>query len=149
VTLVSWPPRDDNAGVADALRFPDVVPYLYYADATAALSFLVDAFGFTEHSALRDDDGVVWNAQVRVGSGLVMIGPGMSEFWTAAIATPGPATCRIHVLVDDVDAHCERSRAAGATIHTEPVDHGTVRIYLAVDPGHHEWIFARSLDGSY
>jgi uncharacterized glyoxalase superfamily protein PhnB len=137
---------DDNVRVTDPLPFPDVVPYLYYADATAALDFLVEAFGFTEHSALRDDDGIVWNAQLRTGTGLVMIGPGMSEFGTAAIDVPGPATCRIHVLVDDVDAHCARSRAAGATIRDEPMDHGDVRIYLAVDPGHHEWIFTQSVE---
>ena len=140
------PASDDNLGVADELRFPDVVPYLYYADATAALDFLVAAFGFTEHSALRDDDGTVWNAQLRVGRGLVMIGPGMAEFGTAAIEVPGPATCRIHVLVDDVDAHCARSRAAGATIRDDPMDHGGVRIYLAVDPGHHEWIFTQAAE---
>ena len=140
------PASDDNLGVADELRFPDVVPYLYYADATAALDFLVAAFGFTEHSALRDDDGTVWNAQLRVGRGLVMIGPGMADFGTAAIDVPGPATCRIHVLVDDVDAHCARSRAAGATIRDEPMDHGDVRIYLAVDPGHHEWIFTQAAE---
>ena len=81
---------DDNVRVTDPLPFPDVVPYLYYADATAALDFLVAAFGFTEHSALRDDDGTVWNAQLRVGRGLVMIGPGMTEFGTAAIDVPGP-----------------------------------------------------------
>ena len=140
------PAWDDNLGVADELRFPDVVPYLYYADATAALDFLVAAFGFTEHSALRDDDGTVWNAQLRVGRGLVMIGPGMTEFGTAAIEVPGPATCRIHVLVDDVDAHCARSLAAGATIRDDPMDHGGVRIYLAVDPGHHEWIFTQAAE---
>ena len=38
-------------------RFPDVVPYLYYPDATEAVEFLTRAFGFTEHSALRDDQG--------------------------------------------------------------------------------------------
>jgi len=146
VAVARSPAWDDNLGVADELRFPDVVPYLYYADATAALDFLVAAFGFTEHSALRDDDGTVWNAQLRVGRGLVMIGPGMAEFGTAAIEVPGPATCRIHVLVDDVDAHCARSLAAGATIRDDPMDHGGVRIYLAVDPGHHEWIFTQAAE---
>ena len=141
----SWT-KDDNAGVGETLPFPDVVPYLYYTDATAALAFLVDAFGFTEHSALRDDDGVVWNAQLRVGTGLVMIGPGMAEFGTRAIDAPGLAPSRVHVIVDDVDAHHARARAAGATIHTEPSDHGAVRIYLAVDLGNHEWIFAQPLD---
>jgi uncharacterized glyoxalase superfamily protein PhnB len=123
--------------------FPDVVPYLYYPDATEALDFLVRAFGFEEHQATRDEDGVVWTAQLRVGGGLVMIGPGMAEFGTQAISEPGRATCRIHVLVDHLESHCERARAAGAVIHAEPAAHvGGVRIYIAGDCGGQQWIFA-------
>ncbi len=131
--------------MVEPFQFPDVVPYLYYEDATAALEFLVDAFGFAEHSAVRDDAGVVWSAQLRTGSGLVMIGPGMTEFGTKPIDGPGPATSRTHVLTDDVDRHCDRARAAGATIEMEPGEHGPVRIYIASDPGHHQWIFAQPL----
>jgi uncharacterized glyoxalase superfamily protein PhnB len=123
--------------------FPDVVPYLYYPDATEALEFLVRAFGFEEHQATRDEHGVVWTAQLRVGDSLVMIGPGMAEFGTEAISSPERATCRVHVLVDDLDAHFVRARDAGAVIHSEPAAHvGGVRIYIAGDCGDQQWIFA-------
>ena len=50
---------------------------------------------------------------------------------------------QIFCYVDDVDAHHERARAAGATIAAEPKDepHGD-RMYRAVDPEGHRWMFA-------
>jgi uncharacterized glyoxalase superfamily protein PhnB len=140
------PRAGQNRAVDAAFPFPDVVPYLYYRDATVALEFLVAAFDFTVHSEVRGADRSVLNAQLRTGSGLVMIGPAMADFGTAAIEGPGPATSRIHVLVPDVDAHRVRAGSAGATIHTEPMDFDRVRIYIAVDPGHHQWIFAQPID---
>jgi uncharacterized glyoxalase superfamily protein PhnB len=58
---------------------PQVLPYLYYPDARAALEFLVDAFGFAEISAVRDDEGNVWSAQLSTGDSVVLIGPGMES----------------------------------------------------------------------
>jgi uncharacterized glyoxalase superfamily protein PhnB len=43
------------------------MPYLYYPDATEALTFLASAFGFDVASEVRDQDGAVWNAKVRCG----------------------------------------------------------------------------------
>jgi uncharacterized glyoxalase superfamily protein PhnB len=123
-----------------------VLPYLYYPDARAALEFLVDAFGFAEISAVRDDEGNVWSAQLSTGDGVVLIGPGMAEFGTRAIEDRSWATSRTFVYVDDVDGHCERARAAGATIVTEPSDHGPNRIHIAADCGGQQWIFATPLE---
>jgi hypothetical protein len=80
-----------------SFTFPPVVPYLYYPDANEALEFLVRAFGFEEHAVTRDADGVVWNAQLRTGSGLVMIGPGR-RLWRPAV---------------DLRRACRRVRSAG------------------------------------
>jgi uncharacterized glyoxalase superfamily protein PhnB len=49
---------------------PQIIPYLYYEDATKALDFLVDAFGFEVKSAFRDDQGDVLTAQLRTGEGV-------------------------------------------------------------------------------
>jgi len=49
------------------------------------------------------------------------------------------------VEVDDLDAHYERARAAGATIIREPEDPGIGRrIYTAEDPEGHRWMFGQS-----
>jgi uncharacterized glyoxalase superfamily protein PhnB len=46
--------------------------------------------------------------------------------------------------VDDVDAHCERARAAGATILREPTEPGVgFRIYSAEDAEGHRWMFGQ------
>ena len=124
---------------------PQVLPYLYYPDAARALAFLIDAFGFTEIEAVRDDEGNVWTAQLSTGDGVVLMGPELAEFGTRSVADPGWATSRTFVYVDDVDGHYERARAAGAAIITEPVDHGPNRIYVASDCGGQQWIFATPL----
>ena len=48
------------------------------------------------------------------------------------------------MYVDDVDAHCERARAAGAEIVGEPADqpYGDRR-YEAHDPEGQAWFFAQ------
>jgi uncharacterized glyoxalase superfamily protein PhnB len=51
------------------------------------------------------------------------------------------------LFVDNVDEHCARARAAGATVIEEPVvhdygaDHGVDRSYGALDPEGHLWWF--------
>src|SRR5262249_36013242 len=103
---------------------------------------------FEEHSAVRDEHGVVWTAQLRTGSGLVMIGPGMAEFGSRAVDGGDGATCRIHVLVDDLESHYQRAVAEGAVIHTKPMaQFGDERIYIAIDWGGQQWIFAQPLTG--
>jgi len=122
-----------------------VLPYLYYPDATRALAFLVEAFGFTEIEALRDDEGIVWSAQLSTGDGVVLMGPEMAEFGTRSVADPAWATSRTFVYVDDVDGHYDQARAKGAAIITDPADHGPNRIYIAGDCGGQQWIFASPL----
>jgi uncharacterized glyoxalase superfamily protein PhnB len=121
------------------------LPYLYYPDAARALRFLIDAFGFTEIEALRDDKGNVFTAQISTGDGVVLIGPEMAEFGTRSVTDQHWETSRTFVYVDDIEGHCERSRAAGATIITEPGDLGPNRIYLVSDCGGQQWIFATPL----
>jgi uncharacterized glyoxalase superfamily protein PhnB len=50
----------------------------------------------------------------------------------------------LYVYVDDVDAHCELARVAGAVIVEEPADqpYGERR-YRARDPEGHSWYFAQ------
>ena len=122
-----------------------MLPYVYYPDAARALSFLVDAFGFAEIEALRDNEGNVWSAQLSTGDGVVLMGPGMAEFGTRPVADPTWATSRIFVYVDDVDGHYEHAREAGATIIAAPADHDPNRIYVTSDCGGQQWIFATPL----
>ena len=53
--------------------------------------------------------------------------------------------------MDDVDAHCERARAAGARIADPPKtddygeEHGAHRTYRAVDLEGHQWWFMKCI----
>ena len=119
------------------------MPYLYYPDATTALEFLVTAFGFQVASEVRDRHGAVWNAHVRCGDSIVMIGPASEEFGTRAIEDPAWATHRMHVLVPDVDVQFAQACGAGAVVRSEPHEFGDTRICVLTDCGGHQWIFAQ------
>lgn len=121
---------------------PRISPYLLYEDVDAAVDWLTAAFGFTEALRLRGPDGRSNHAELRLGGGLVMLGnPGPGYRSPRRL---GSATQLVHVYVDDVSAHCERARAAGARIVREPADqfYGD-RTYGAEDPEGHQWSFAQ------
>ena len=102
------------------------------------------AFAFRKHAAY-EDDGKVVHAEIAYGSGIFMVGPTREGDPDSAL-TPrqlgGKATGGMYVSVEDLDAHCERARAAGAQITRGPedMDYGS-REYSARDPEGHTWSF--------
>jgi len=122
--------------------YPRITPYLYYQDVAAAVDFMVRAFGFTERLRLPGPGGRIAHAEVALGDGVVMMGnPGSERVNHPQV---GHATQLIYVYVDDVDAHLEDAKRAGATIITGLEDkvYGD-RSYLAEDPEGHQWNFAQ------
>ena len=57
-----------------AWRAPDVIPGLSYEDAPAAIDWLERAFGFERHAVHEGEGGKIVHAELRVGSGMVMLG---------------------------------------------------------------------------
>jgi uncharacterized glyoxalase superfamily protein PhnB len=63
----------------------------------------------------------------------------------------GGNTQNLMLFVDDVDAHCEVARAAGATIAVEPKDYDygeeywADRSYGVIDPEQHLWWFTQRI----
>ena len=121
--------------------YPSVMPYLLYEDSEAALEFLVKAFGFTEKLRMTDDSGRVSHAEVQMSDGVIMFGTPPGDYKNPAKL--GGKTQSVYVYVDDVDAHFERAKQAGAKMVREPEDqfYGD-RSYGAADPEGHEWYFA-------
>ena len=109
---------------------PNVFPFTRYADANAAIEWLSRAFGFKELAVYRDDTGAVQHAEMSLGPGIVMFGEG------------DPSEQGVYVAVDDVDAHYERAKVAGADIVREIEDtpYGS-REYTARDLEGHLWSF--------
>ena len=118
-----------------------ITPYLLYEDGAGAMEFLTTAFGFREVLRSHSPEGRVWHAELAYGDGNIFLGEPGGDYRSPKRL--GTTTVGIHVYVDDVDAHFERARAAGATIKEEPADqeYGDRR-YTAEDPEGHQWFFA-------
>lgn len=120
--------------------YPRVMPYLLYEDSDAALEFLTSAFGFKEKVRMTGDNGQVNHAEVQLGDGVIMLGTPEKDYKNPKKL--GGKTQSIYVYVEDVDAHFEQAKAAGANIVREPADqfYGD-RNYGVEDPEGHEWYF--------
>jgi PhnB protein len=129
------------------------IPMVSYEDVGAAIDWLNEAFGFRESGErFSDAEGRVTQAEISHDGATVMLGwPGADyrspkrhaqECAQAArwLATPWVID-GVHVEVDDLDAHYERARAAGATILREPEDLPFGRLYSAADLEGHRWMF--------
>jgi len=125
----------------------NVIPALFYEDANAALAWLEKAFGLETRLCVTDDKGAVAHAEMSYGGGRITVGPtGWTDWAKSPKSTGGANTCTIHIMVDDVDAHCATARAAGAVITMEPADqfYGD-RSYRARDPEGHNWTFGQTV----
>ena len=119
------------------------VPYLSYADASAALEFLAKAFGFEERFRFPMPDGRLGHAELTLdGTLALMLASAYPEIGFESPAGSSTLYSQVYCNVPDVDAHYERARAAGATVIAEPQEEHGSRSYRAVDPEGHRWIFA-------
>lgn len=121
---------------------PRILPMLSYADAPAAIDFLCRAFGFELRFRLDMPDGRVGHAELGLADGAISLASEFEGFGVSPLKLAGHAS-QLFCYVDDVDAHFERARKEGATIAAEPADqfYGD-RIYRALDPEGHRWVFA-------
>jgi MerR family transcriptional regulator, thiopeptide resistance regulator len=127
-------------------KFERVIPVLTYRDIGAAHDFLVQAFGFTARGVDRTPDGEAVHGEVRAGDAPIWLHRVTADHRLDSPLAADVANSGLFVLVDDVDAHYERARAAGAHIDSEPVDqpYGQ-REYGARDPEGHRWWFGAPL----
>jgi uncharacterized glyoxalase superfamily protein PhnB len=115
-----------------------IIPALRYKDAAKAVSWLPDAFGLTVGEVTPGANDAVAHAEMWHGGGCIMFGSADSHGdWDAT-----PSVAGLYVVVDDVDAHCQRAKAAGAAIMYEPrdTDYGS-REYGARDFEGNAWSF--------
>ncbi len=121
---------------------PRITPYLLYEDVGGAIDFLAKAFGFRESFRLPGPGGKIAHAEMRLADGMIMLGCPSADYRNPKHL--GHATQNLYVYVDDVDAHFDRARKAGAQISQQPTTefYGDRR-YGAVDPEGHCWYFAQ------
>jgi len=125
---------------------PSIYPALRYADAAAAADWLEHAFGFETIATHRGENGQVAHTELRFGNGVIMLGSARPDAFGTSPQQLGGVTGSIYTYVEDVDAHAERARAAGAEILRGPQDteYGS-REYSVRDPEGQVWSFGTYL----
>ena len=134
--------------------WPRLSSALFYDDANAAIAWLCKAFGFEVRLKVDAEDGSVIHSELLFGEAVVMVGPSSRDKrFASPTSVGGMNTQTLMLYVDDVAAHCERARAAGARILSEPkvTDYGegywADRHYGVEDLGGHLWYFAQRVRG--
>ena len=118
-----------------------LLPHIVYQDVGKAIVWLTKAFGFREHYRYGEPSEPN-GAQMYLGNAWIMLrGPGQGE---ASPAQLGYGTQSLTVFVEDVDAHFEKAKAAGAKIVEELNEtmYGE-RQYGVEDLDGHHWLFSR------
>jgi uncharacterized glyoxalase superfamily protein PhnB len=131
--------------------YPAVIPMIAYENGPAAMDWLAEAFGFREQDR-RVENGRLTHGEMEAGGGLVMMA-------TPSVHYHGPKRHReecesarawhdvpyiidgVLVYVDDVDAHFDRAKAAGATILSPVEGSPSGKRYRAEDLEGHRWMF--------
>ena len=128
---------------------------LTYEDVGAAADWLCSAFGFRPSGEQYfDEEGRVTHAELAHGEGEVMLGFASPEYRSprrhaqeceqAAKWLDNPYVVDgVLVQVDDLDAHLERARSAGAEILRGPDEQPFGRLYTAADVEGHRWMFVQ------
>jgi uncharacterized glyoxalase superfamily protein PhnB len=130
--------------VADYSTDPQVIPYLLYEDAGAAMDWLIRVFGFAERLRDRQDDGKVRHGELLLDSGgVIMLGSAGAGF--RGPAELGEVTQLQCITVTDLLAHRERVRAAGGGVSEISMRANRVRSYTVDDPEGHRWYFSEAL----
>src|SRR5260370_4439646 len=123
-----------------------IFPILRYNDARGAIGSLCSTFGFVELFSVPESGPFVRHAQLKLGTNIIMLGSVRPDDGMASPEVLGTSTQLLCVHVDDIDAHFETARAAGAEIISPPKDTGFgEREYHARDLEGHPWAFTTYL----
>ena len=131
----------------DFYRSKGLSSALSYKDPKAAFRWLEEAFGFESLMVILDADGNLAHSEMTYGNSVVMIGTEWTEKHRSPKSIDGINTQTVHIQVEeDVDAHCQRARKAGAKILQEPETqfYGD-RTYRCTDPEGHIWTIGQTV----
>ena len=150
--------RTAGRKAAAAHSTPSVVPMISYENGIAALEWLRSAFGFRETARLTAPDGRLSHGEMEAGDGLIMLASPTPEYRSPKRHREACEQARkwsavpwiidgVLVIVDDLDRHLARARAAGATILSDIEEGPPGRRYRAEDFEGHRWFFFEKDEG--
>jgi uncharacterized glyoxalase superfamily protein PhnB len=123
-----------------------------YENGPEAMDWLARVFGFRERTRMLGQDGRLSHGEMETGGGMIMLATPSPHYHGPKRHREESEEARrwsevpyvidgVLVYVDDVRAHFERARAAGATI-LSPVEEGAEsKRYRAEDIEGHRWMF--------
>jgi uncharacterized glyoxalase superfamily protein PhnB len=131
---------------------PSVIPMIAYENGPAAMDWLARAFGFEERDRRTSPEGRLEHGEMAIAGAVIMMatpspyyhGPKRhrEECEAAARWSDVPYIVDgVLVYVDDLAAHFERAKAAGATILSPLEEGGEGKRYRAEDLEGHRWMF--------
>jgi uncharacterized glyoxalase superfamily protein PhnB len=131
---------------------PDVIPMISYEDGMAALDWLRRAFGFKETARQAGPDGRLAHGEMRAGRGLIMLASPTPDYQGPKRHREACDAARrwsrvpwvidgVLVVVDHVERHFARAKAAGAVILSKIEEGPPGKRYRAEDLEGHRWFF--------
>jgi uncharacterized glyoxalase superfamily protein PhnB len=118
-----------------------LIPHITYHDVAAAITWLSDRFGFTEHFRYGNPASPS-GAQLHLGDAWIMLSSARTG--RSSPSHLGAWTQSLTIFVPDVDAHYTHAKSKAVTIVEEP--HETIYgefQYAAEDLEGHLWLFSR------
>lgn len=118
-----------------------VLPHIVYDDLAEAIRWLASTFGFREHFRYGDPSDPA-GAQIHLGEAWIMLRK--SRPGSATPTNAGVETQSLTIFIEDVDAHFEHTKLAGARIVEDlhVTEYGE-RQYAVLDFAGHHWLFSR------
>ena len=126
-----------------------IIPMVRYRDVPAAIAWLERAFGFVTGRVAKAEDGSISYAQMRFGSGMIIVGPVDEGALGKLMAQPadvgGVETQVCYLVVQSAREQYARARVAGAVVvDLDEEESSSGRGFSCRDPEGHIWTF-----GSY
>ncbi len=118
-------------------------PHLIIKGAADALEFYRKAFGAEEVMRMKQADGRIGHAEIRIGDSPIMLADEFPEIGARSPQTSGGSPVSIYLYVEDVDSFVRQAVSAGAQL-IEPVTdqfYGDRRGGVA-DPFGYSWYVA-------
>ena len=126
-----------------------IIPTLRYKDAKAAITWLCEAFGFTQHTVYESAEGLILNAQLVFGESMIMLSDQSDNEFDDLQKTPadtdGVCTQSCYIVVEDIKNHYRNACDSNAEIVIELTAEDSAEAgYSCRDLEGHLWSF-----GSY
>jgi uncharacterized glyoxalase superfamily protein PhnB len=121
-----------------------IMPALRYRNASAAVDWLCEVFGFARHAVHTMPDGTIAHAELTLGGGMIMLGSARDDEYGRGFKAPGELggveTRSAYIVAPNVDAVYAKAQAAGAMVVRPLKDTGYgSREFTVKDREGHSW----------